>query len=169
MTGSIYGIYCGSFRIYIGATTNLPKRNQDHLARLKCNKHYSKKMQSDFNENGIEYYLFRILEEDIPLDKLSERENWWIRNYREVCYNQHNVPNLERNKYISRAKNVKNMKPVEELLDGIVVAEYPSIYSCLRIRGLTKGSFMNHLKGGAVKHVKGRIFRFKVVKNNLNS
>lgn len=152
--------------MYIGSTCNEKHRLWDHRTRLKAKRHYCKGLQKHYNENGDEYFLFRILEEDIPKEKLADRENWWMRNFRGMCYNIHNNTPLDKNRYVPQFLNswcISKRKPVEELLDGEIVAEYASIYECRKVRGLTKGSLMNHLKGGAVKHIKGRTFRFKKI------
>jgi len=164
MTGSIYYVSCGSYKMYIGKTFDKNHREWDHKTRLKARKHYSKELQKDYDNNGVEYFLFRILEENISREILADRENWWIRHFKGMCYNIHNNATLEKNEYIpkhSTIMGISKRKPVEELLDGKIVAEYTSIYECRKVRGLTKGSLVDHLKGGAVKHIKGRTFRFK--------
>jgi group I intron endonuclease len=140
MTGSIYYVSCGSYKMYIGKTCDEKLRSWDHRGKLRCQRHHCKELQKDYNKNGDEYFLFRILEENIPKEILSDRENWWMRHFKGMCYNIHNNTPLDKNVYIPKHTTllgISKRKPVEELLDGKVVAEYASIYECKKIRGLT--------------------------------
>lgn len=167
MTGVIYGIVCGADKIYIGATTNFKERKHDHLNKLRMGIHRNKELQSDFINNGEEKYGIAIIETDVPKDVLNEREFYWMRVYGNV-YNKLNTSIDQRHSYERQNTNseiIKLRKPVQEfLLDGTLVAEYDSIYQCHKVTGILKSNLHNHLNGKkSVNHLKGRIFKFKVL------
>ncbi len=47
---------------YVGSTTLLKKRLIQHRAQLKTNSHSSRKMQLHFNEYGIDYFYYEVVE-----------------------------------------------------------------------------------------------------------
>lgn len=84
MTG-IYKITINDYYIYIGQSVNIEGRWSDHLSELKRNKKsYNTKFQNVFNKypNTIK---FEIIEE-CDVDKLDEREMYWI-----DCYKSYNT------------------------------------------------------------------------------
>jgi len=129
--------------------------------------HRNKELQSDFIKYGEKAYSFIIIEDNIPKEKLSEREFYWIRTFPEV-YNVLNLPIKKRNDFKRKVINmgcIRRRKPVDEiLLEGTVIASYDSIYQCHKITGISKSVLHNHL-GGKTRHnhINGRIFRFKTV------
>lgn len=48
---------------YIGSTSNIGSRITKHFSELKLNKHTNHAMQDDFNEHGIDSFVYRIVEE----------------------------------------------------------------------------------------------------------
>lgn len=80
----IYKIECvKNGKCYIGQTKNFKKRVQDHLLKLNKNNHYSNLLQLDFNNYGIESFVFEILEEVSELES-DEKERIWIKELTSV-------------------------------------------------------------------------------------
>ena len=74
-------------QIYIGKTT----RN----LKIRINEHYNKTdgsnshINNSMNSHGLEHFKIEILEDNIPLEKLNERERYWIAYY-DSYYNGYN-------------------------------------------------------------------------------
>lgn len=64
-------------RIYVGGSINLKYRKWAHFGSLKSNRHINKKLQKEFNENGIDFFRFVILE-FCEKELLLEREQFYI-------------------------------------------------------------------------------------------
>jgi len=88
---------CGVYRLtnisnghfYIGSSADLIFRRNDHYKRLRQGKHRNDHLQKAFNLYGENSFIFDILE-FCGKDKLIEREQFWIDNYKargEVLYN----------------------------------------------------------------------------------
>lgn len=87
--GHIYKIECKiTNTVYIGQTKNLKRRFDDHKYKLRHSEHYSEFMQNDFDIYGEENFIFEILE-NVPDNKLDERERFWIKEYPKI-YNKEN-------------------------------------------------------------------------------
>lgn len=80
-------IYCildlKNHKKYIGSANDFKGRKRVHLFRLRHNKHHSIYLQRSWNIHGPDNFSFFIVEDDIPKDKLYEREQWWIDNH--IC------------------------------------------------------------------------------------
>ena len=80
MTG-IYLITClRSTKVYVGQSVNIEKRWLRHKEMLNANIHSNKHLQSAWNKYGENSFVFSILEE-CSVDKLTEREQYWIDFY----------------------------------------------------------------------------------------
>lgn len=65
---------------YIGQTQqDLSKRWGQHIQESKT--HSNRPLYRAINKYGIGMFTVRIIEEDIPIDKLSERECYWIEQF----------------------------------------------------------------------------------------
>lgn len=75
------GIYIIKFNsgeyVYIGSSCNLKNRFNNHLNKLKNNKHYNPRLQSIYNKYGNDNLHFSILEY-CDIDILLEREQFFI-------------------------------------------------------------------------------------------
>jgi len=80
-TGIIYSIICKvNQKRYIGQTrVGLSVRWKQHIQESKGTNH--KPLHRAINKYGVGMFNVRILEEDISLDKLSEREVYWIEQF----------------------------------------------------------------------------------------
>lgn len=79
------GIYCFECHVtgskYIGQSRYLEERRNAHFKYLgRCEKHT--KLDNFKNKYpNIEDWSFTIIEDNVPLDKLDEREIYWIKYY----------------------------------------------------------------------------------------
>lgn len=81
-TSCIYRIVCfTSFRCYIGQARNPVKREYEHFRLLKLNQHYNVHLQRAFNVHGTETFYFEVLERNIPIDDIDNREKYWITHF----------------------------------------------------------------------------------------
>ena len=80
--GSIYKITClENNRIYIGQTKNKNERFKQHLYLLKLSKHYNKYLQEDYDKFGKSKFSYEIIEDNIDINNLLNRETYWINYY----------------------------------------------------------------------------------------
>jgi len=81
-------------RIYIGASTGLPKRWSDHKLLLCKGDHRNQNMQEDYNKFGLDAFEFKIIEEyppDTQLKTLEKREQEEIRKRLSEGKNLYNI------------------------------------------------------------------------------
>lgn len=74
---------------YIGSAVNLSARRSQHFSDLKKDKHRNRHLQSSFKKYGEPNFIFDIIE-FCEIEKLIEREQFWINNYKlrgEILYN----------------------------------------------------------------------------------
>lgn len=64
-------------KVYIGQSKNLRARECQHISKLRHGKHSNSLIQLDANMHGVDSFRFTILEV-CPVDKLNEREIFWI-------------------------------------------------------------------------------------------
>ncbi len=75
----IYGLRCiVNNKYYIGATSNFKRRQREHLYKLKKNKHHSAKLQHAWNKYNEDSFVFEIMEENVSIDDLFDREQYWM-------------------------------------------------------------------------------------------
>ena len=76
------GIYkilnCRSGKCYIGQSKDIELRLQQHLYALRNNNHINKKLQEDFNSDGVNSFDFFEIEEVADDRELSIREHFHI-------------------------------------------------------------------------------------------
>lgn len=91
-TYSIYAIRCKpNNKLYIGRTTNLKQRVNNHFDNLKGNSHKILDLQEDFNKYGIDNFEVYLLEENIDYTE-RKKEYDYMREYntfsKKYGYNQ---------------------------------------------------------------------------------
>ncbi len=62
-------------RIYVGSTSNVTRRFNDHMCQLKSGKHCNKEMQKDFDEFGEDYSIF-VLGQIEDFEHRSKEMEW---------------------------------------------------------------------------------------------
>ena len=66
-------------RIYIGSAFNFEKRKYHHIWHLKRGTHHNKKLQNSFDNSLLHHnFEWRVLEKDIPFDKVYEVEQRYL-------------------------------------------------------------------------------------------
>lgn len=75
----IYKITClPDSKIYIGQSVNVPNRFSEHIKRgLGAEPATKNRLYSAMKKWGVENFTFELMEE-VPKDKLNERERYWI-------------------------------------------------------------------------------------------
>ena len=75
----IYRITClPDSKIYIGQSVNVPNRFSEHIKRgLGAEPATKNRLYSAMKKWGVENFTFELMEE-VPKDKLNERERYWI-------------------------------------------------------------------------------------------
>ena len=88
---TIYGICCKkSGRVYIGRTYRLENRIKEHFAELRNGKktcyqngqRVMSNMQKDYDKYGEDSFNVYIIEENVPPERVKQREAYWIEKYR---------------------------------------------------------------------------------------
>ena len=64
-------------KVYVGSSTNLKKRRNDHFSDLKRGRHGNPHLQSAYRKYGKDALSFQILEY-CSTEDLVIREDWWI-------------------------------------------------------------------------------------------
>ena len=86
MTRPLSGIYKISNllngKMYIGQSKNVYEREAEHFTALRRNRHPNKSMQRDWNKDN-HGFRFDVLE-FCPIDKLNEREKYWIDGFNAI-------------------------------------------------------------------------------------
>lgn len=70
-----------SLKLYIGSAVYLVKRRSEHFTRLFKNIHHNEHLQRAYNKYGPDAFDF-IVVELVELDKLIERETYYIAKHR---------------------------------------------------------------------------------------
>lgn len=75
-------IYCIKNNVndhcYIGQTINFVQRKSKHFRELERNEHHNLPLQRAYNKYGKDNFSIEIIEDDVPLENLKEREDYWI-------------------------------------------------------------------------------------------
>ena len=72
-------------KVYIGSTNRGYHRLYEHKKRLKSGKHVNKHLQSSWDRNSENSFLFEIIEYVDDENNLIEREQYWLDYYFERC------------------------------------------------------------------------------------
>lgn len=81
MESCIYAFICLSTgQVYVGYAVIEHKRKKEHINKLEKGIHKNKAFQKAWNEFGTDNFEFKVLEY-CEIDKLVEREGWWIGHY----------------------------------------------------------------------------------------
>ena len=99
--------------VYVGQTVNLRKRHYDHTKQDPYNKNlleYEYPLSRGIRKYGIENYELLVLEENVPSEKMDEREIYWIQYYN-TYYNGYNqtVGGKSPNKPIYKEQEVEKV------------------------------------------------------------
>lgn len=85
-------------KIYVGSSTCTENRKSTHFSALIKGVHKNSYLQHAYNKYGKNAFIFHVIERDIPLENLFERELYWI-NYKQSnnpIYGYNNcLPNID--------------------------------------------------------------------------
>jgi len=102
-------------KIYIGSSNNMIKRFESHKYLLKNNKHFNQHLQNSWNKYGNNVFVFSVLEYVNNINKLIEREQYWINKTkctnRNIGYNilSYIINSESNNKNIILSENTRNI------------------------------------------------------------
>lgn len=129
--------------VYIGQTRNcFQERYWYHNRSLKSKKHFNKNLQNDWNKYGENNFCFEVIEV-LPVDKLNDREIFWILEYKKqnLCYcvkkggsSNKNISEETRKKmsktrtgkYIKKTTDVLTLEQAKEIKQRLMKEEKPS-------------------------------------------
>lgn len=81
-TGVIYCIVNKiNEKVYVGQTIDLRSRWNSHKSYLRNNTHNNQHLNRSWNKYGEDSFEFKVIEEGVELEKLTEREDFWIKKY----------------------------------------------------------------------------------------
>ena len=74
-------------KCYIGSTKHFNKRMREHInsAHYKWHQSYNFPLQCAFRKYGIENFTFEIIEDNISLEEISQKEQQYILQYNSLC------------------------------------------------------------------------------------
>lgn len=95
-------------KFYIGSSTNLHNRKNQHWARVRNGSHENKTLLRSFNKHGEDSFEFIIIENVIIDDfkYLIKREQWWMDYYQPYQKNGYN-----------QSKVAFGFKPLTDIID----------------------------------------------------
>jgi len=116
---------------YIGSSDNILFRWKIHIKSLVANKHHNYKMQKDFDEHGITYFTFEILELTDSLDKdtLELLEQSWINKYDRLynIYSQPRKPKYTKGNGVISKRKKRKRNPIRTKKDRRLQARYDAL------------------------------------------
>ncbi|MBR1398103.1 MAG: GIY-YIG nuclease family protein [Selenomonadaceae bacterium] len=130
--------------VYIGQTVqSLKRRWKCHRSHLQCQTHHNELLQKVYNKYGFEVLSIEIIEK-CDIDKLDDRERYWINYYdstnRDKGYNfesggnelkKHSAETKEKMTLASRGHNNKlTVEQVTEIKKQIIAGEPISEIAC---------------------------------------
>lgn len=112
----IYYIKClSNNKMYIGSSIDIKARLTWHISHLKNNTHYNKDMQNDYNNCGVESFVFDVLELTSE-NELNEKEMYYINLYN-VVQNGYNKIKSIGGRYKKTEKHKKNLSNKRNFTD----------------------------------------------------
>lgn len=81
-TNTVYCIHnIKNQKVYIGSTSTPYIRIKKHIESLKSNRHYNQYLQRSWNKHGENCFDFLVVEDNIKIENLLTREQFWIDFY----------------------------------------------------------------------------------------
>ena len=86
MPSGVYWIYQPALdrAVYVGSSQNIARRWREHISRLRKGTAPNPKLQNTWRKYGANAFEFTVLE-DCPIEKLVEREEFWMLALAPTC------------------------------------------------------------------------------------
>lgn len=68
-------------KVYIGSTCDFNRRYKTHFNHLRLNKHCNIHLQRSYNIYGVRYFVMSIIEDNIPSNIITSKEDYYIQKY----------------------------------------------------------------------------------------
>ena len=166
-------------KCYIGSTYNFEQRIKQHIKASKCkagNKIYNYPLYKAFRKYGVENFIFEILEDNIKLIDIADKELFYINKFNSYAnigcgYNQTDYTDCAlrdpeiKEKVIAKCR--KRCAEVDEF--GNIIKIYASLHDCSReLFGTNEAiySVSAVCRGKAFSHL-NHIIRFIDEENNI--
>jgi group I intron endonuclease len=120
-------------KIYIGSSSNISLRWNQHIEKLIYNLHENYKLQNDFNKYGLEVFHFSILEIVKNNKKLFSREQDWIdsidveSNYNILSYANYEYVDRIKGKYDNILNFSLTKKEKKLLFSNLIICEHEKL------------------------------------------
>jgi group I intron endonuclease len=112
--------------IYVGQAKCITQRKAAHLCELRKGTHRNSYLQRAWNKYGEQAFRFGVLER-CPLDKLCEREQWWMDHHgvgdMSKTYNLDTVAQSSRGRKVSEATREKIRAALRKTLSDPALRE----------------------------------------------
>lgn len=102
----VYKITCHiTGQIYFGSSLDVFRRLTDHKLKLKTNKHHNQGLQQLYNQYGVEFFSFDLVEVTqnvgyswVVHAKIKAMETQYIEHYRSIALNVRRAVNVRESK-----------------------------------------------------------------------
>jgi len=133
-------------KVYIGQTIrSIKNRMKAHLREYRRLQMEYEKNEKDYNDdlfcihyaNDPDSFLVDVLEDNIPIDILTSRENYWIDNYDSINNGYNIIKSTKQNLNIKKnTQQIKNYHFKDE--------EFPNCEKCMENYDFTTGEHANN-------------------------
>lgn len=104
---------------YVGQSVHIATRIHSHFKALSNHHHQNTTLQKDY-DNDYRFFTYEILETDVAIDKLSEREAYWSNYYSSfnpaLGYNHQGIN--KKRAYVNKNR-IENIKEKQKKPKGI--------------------------------------------------
>ncbi len=104
-------------KFYLGSTTNLLKRRNQHFTALRCNTHHSVTLQHAWNKYTESAFIFEIIELVLP-PFLREREQYWLDRYKPWGKRGYNIARDARASSLGRPRSETTKRKIAKARTG---------------------------------------------------
>lgn len=156
-------------KLYVGSTVNLYNRKSQHFSSLMTNCHKNPYLQNAFNKYGINTFKFEVLEYVEDVDKLIEREQYYLDIYfdnKNKCYNV--LPTAGSPLGVKHSDETKlklaitgGAKPFYVFKDREFIGEWINSSECSRNLDINYSGYIRKCLKGKQNMFNGYIFIYK--------
>jgi group I intron endonuclease len=152
-------------KAYIGSSSNVTLRWNQHLENLNYNIHENYKLQEDFNKHGISAFVFSILEIVKNKKELFRKEQNWIDSINvEENYNILSYSNFNHKDRMKKSYEIINYEIDEEvkikLKNNINIYQHKKINSIGEKKTSLSKSWYNEAKTDTIKQLSNNMHNF---------